>query len=290
MKDIHTLEQLAQVKSTVVESVKKDGWAILNAEDEQCLKIANELSCNIAYFSMNEDNPKVKQFAKEGKIVAVYENGFITIKKGEWKIRVERATHVPLTLGGKAKFMIANVLAATLAAYLQGFKTEDISLSLQTFIPSAAQTPGRMNIFEFKKFKVLIDFAHNPAGYRGVEEYLSSVEATKKIGIIAGVGDRRDEDIKECATIAARMFDHIIIRQEKHLRGRTEEEINNLIMEGIAASGKTVTHEIITKEVEALKHAINSAEDGSFITALSDVITNAIEVVQDYLDKENEEA
>jgi cyanophycin synthetase len=289
LSDIHTLEDLARVKSTVVKSVKKDGWAILNAEDEQCLKIANELSCNIAYFSMDENNPKVKKFSKEGKIVAVYENGFITIKKGEWKIRVERATHVPLTMGGKAKFMIANVLAATLASYLQGFKTDDISLSLQTFIPSAAQTPGRMNIFEFKKFKVLIDFAHNAAGYRGVEEYLSSVEATKKIGIIAGVGDRRDEDIKECATIAARMFDHIIIRQEKYLRGRTEDEIIGLIMEGIAASGRDVTHEIISKEVEAIKHAITNAEEGSFITALSDVVTNAIDIVQEYLDKESEE-
>jgi cyanophycin synthetase len=289
LSDIHTLDDLARVKATVVRSIKKDGWAILNAEDEQCLKIANELSCNVAYFSMDENNPKVVQFAKEGKIVAVYENGFITIKKGEWKIRVERATHVPLTMGGKAKFMIANVLAATLAAYLQGFKTEDISLSLQTFIPSAAQTPGRMNIFEFKKFKVLIDFAHNPAGYKGVEEYLSSVEATKKIGIIAGVGDRRDEDIKECATIAARMFDHIIIRQEKYLRGRTEEEIIGLIMEGIAASGRTITHEIISKETEAIKHAIDTAEDGTFITALSDVVTNAIEIVQSYLDKEQEE-
>jgi cyanophycin synthetase len=290
LADIHTLDDLARVKATVVRSVKKDGWAILNAEDEQCLKIANELSCNIAYFSMDENNPKVQQFAKEGKIVAVYENGYITIKKGEWKIRVERATHVPLTLGGKAKFMIANALAATLAAYLQGFKTEDISLSLQTFIPSAAQTPGRMNIFEFKKFKVLIDFAHNPAGYRGVEEYLATVEASKKIGIIAGVGDRRDEDIRECAMIAARMFDHIIIRQEKHLRGRTEEEIIGLIMEGINASGRNVTHEIITKEVEAIKHAINSAQEGTFITALSDVVTNAIEIVQEYLDKENEES
>jgi cyanophycin synthetase len=289
LSDIHTLDDLARVKSTVVKSIKKDGWAILNAEDEQCLKIANELSCNVAYFSMDENNPKVKQFSKEGKIVAVYENGFITIKKGEWKIRVERATHVPLTMGGKAKFMISNVLAATLAAYLQGFKTEDISLSLQTFIPSAAQTPGRMNIFEFKKFKVLIDFAHNPSGYKGVEEYLSSVEATKKIGIIAGVGDRRDEDIKECASIAARMFDHIIIRQEKYLRGRTEEELIGLIMEGIAKSGRTVTHEIISKEVEAIKHAINNAEDGSFITALSDVVTNAIDIVQQYLDKESEE-
>ena len=288
--DIDTLDDLSRVKGTVVRSIKKDGWAVLNAEDEYCMKLAKELTCNVAYFSLDENAPIVKELAKEGKIVAVYEEGFITIKKGEWKIRVERATLVPLTLGGKAKFMISNVLAATLAGYLYGFKIEDISLSLQTFVPSAAQTPGRMNIFEFKKFKVLIDFAHNPSGYRGVEDYLSSVEATKKIGIIAGVGDRRDEDIKECAMIAARMFDHIIIRQEKHLRGRTEEEINALILEGIAESGKNVTHEIITKEVEALKHAMNSAEDGSFITALSDVITNAIEVVQEYLDKENEEA
>jgi cyanophycin synthetase len=288
ISDIHTLDDLARVKSTVVKSIKKDGWAILNADDEQCIKIGTELSCNVAYFSMNEENPLIKKLCSEGKTVAVYENGFITIKKGEWKIRIERATHVPLTLGGKAKFMIANVLAATLSSYLWGFKTEDISLSLQTFIPSAAQTPGRMNIFEFKKFKVLIDFAHNASGYRGVEEYLQSVEATKKIGIIAGVGDRRDEDIKECAAIAARMFDHIIIRQEKHLRGRTEEEIINLIMEGISESGRTVTHEIIPKEVEAIKHAINSAEEGSFITALSDVVTNAIEIVQEYLDKENE--
>jgi cyanophycin synthetase len=289
LSDIHTLDDLARVKATVVKSIKKDGWAILNAEDDQCIKIGNELNCKVAYFSMDENHPRMVQFAKEGKIVAVYENGYITIKKGEWKIRVERATHVPLTLGGKAKFMIANVLAATLAAYLQGFKTEDISLSLQTFIPSAAQTPGRMNIFEFKKFKVLIDFAHNPAGYKGVEEYLSSVEATKKIGIIAGVGDRRDEDIKECGMIAGRMFDHIIIRQEKYLRGRTEQEIIDIIVSGINEAKRNVTYEVIPLETEAIKHAIDHAEDGSYITALSDVVTNAINIVQEYLDKEQEE-
>jgi cyanophycin synthetase len=289
LSDIDTLDDLARVKSVVVRSVKKDGWAILNAEDEQCLKIANDLGCQIAYFAMDEENPVVKKLSKEGKIVAVFENGFITIKKGDWKIRVEKALHIPLTLGGKAKFMIQNVLAATLASYLYGFKTEDISLSLQTFIPSVAQTPGRMNIFEFKKFKVMIDFAHNPAGYSAIEDLLSNMEATRKIGIIAGVGDRRDEDIRDCAEIAARMFDHIIIRQEKHLRGRTEQEIIDLILEGIKKANRPVTYEIITKEVEAIKHAISIAEEGTFITALSDVVTNAIEIVQEYLDKENEE-
>ena len=289
LNDIHNLDDLSKVKRVVVKSVKKDGWAVLNGDDPECIKIGKELDCNVAYFSMDENSPFIKQLAKEGRTTAVYEDGFITIKKGEWKIRIEKASHVPLTMGGKAKFMIANVLAATLASYLWGFKTEDISLSLQTFIPGAAQTPGRMNIFEFSKFKVLIDFAHNPAGYRAVEDFLSNVEATQKIGIIAGVGDRRDEDIRECAEIAARMFDHIIIRQEKHLRGRTDENINQLILEGITNSGRDVSHEIIPKETDALKHAMNSVKEGGYITALSDVVANAIDVVQQYLDKENEE-
>ena len=288
LSDIHDLKDLARVKAVVVNSVKKDGWAVLNAEDINCVEIAKSLDCKVAYFSMNEHCDVIVNHCRTGGIAAIYENGYITIKKGDWKMRVEKATHVPLTLNGKAKFMIANVLAATLASYLWGFKTEDIKLSLATFIPSAAQTPGRMNIFNFKKFKVMIDFAHNPSGYLGIEDFLQSINSTHKVGIIAGVGDRRDSDIKDCAVIAARMFDHIIIRQEKHLRGRTEEEIINLIIEGIKSVDKKVTYEIIPKETDAIKHAINIAKEGSFITALSDVITNAIEVVQQHLDTEVE--
>jgi len=286
MNDIDTLEDLARVKAVVVQSVKKDGWAVLNAEDEYCVKIAQTLHCNVAYFSLDENNPVVQAHCKKGGIAAIYENGYVTIKKGDWKIRIEKVTTIPLTIGGKARFMIANVLAATLAGYLYGFKTEGIRLSLETFIPSAALTPGRMNIFSFRDFKVMIDFAHNPAGYLAIEEYLSAVDASKKIGIIAGVGDRRDKDIRDCGAIAARMFDHIIIRQEKHLRGREAEEIINLILEGVDSVDKTVTYEIIPKEIEAIKHAISIAEPGAYITALSDVITNAIEIVQSYLDKE----
>jgi len=289
ISDIHDLKDLSRVKSVVVDSVKKDGWAVLNGEDENCLEIANSLSCNVALFSMDENCPAIIEHCSEGGIAAIYENGFITIKKGDWKIRVERATHIPLTLNGKAKFMIANVLAATLSAYLYGFKTEDIKQSLATFIPSAAHTPGRMNIFEFSKFKVLIDFAHNPTSYQGIEDFLSSVEASRKIGIISGVGDRRDEDIMECARIAARMFDHVIIRQEKHLRGRSENEIIDLIVAGLNEGNPSVTYEIVSLEVEAIKHAISLAEEGTYIVALSDVVDNAIDIVQSYLDAEIEE-
>lgn len=288
ISDIETLDDLARVKAVVVRSVKKDGWAVLNAESEHCVRIADDLSCNVAYFSMDENHPVIVKHCKKGGVAAIYENGFVTIKKGDWKIRVEKVSHIPLTMGGKAKFMISNVLAATLAGFLYGFKTEEMKLALGTFIPSAALTPGRMNIFNFKHFKVMIDFAHNKAGYLAIEDFLTSIESPHKVGIVAGVGDRRDQDIRDCGIMAARMFDHIIIRQEKYLRGRTEEEIVNLILEGVATVDKKVTYEIVPREIEAIKHAISLAKEGTFIVALSDAITNAIEIVQEYLDKEIE--
>lgn len=287
ISDIETLEDLGRVKSVVVRSIKNDGWAVLNAEDVNCVSLSKGLDCKVAYFSMDENHPVIIEHCKTGGIAAVYENGYVTIKKGDWKIRIEKVTMIPLTFGGKAKFMIGNVLAASLAAYLYGFKTENIRLSLETFIPSPALTPGRMNIFNFKNFTVMIDFAHNAAGFIAIEEYLSTVKATKKIGIIAGVGDRRDQDIMDCGVHGAKMFDHIIIRQEKNLRGRTEQEIIDLIVQGIVSVDKKVTYETIPKEVEAIKHAISIAEPGTFITALSDVVTNAIKIVQEYLDKES---
>jgi len=286
ISDIHNLKDLTKVKRVVLDSVKKDGWCILNADDEYSMRLADDLKSKVALFSLDENNPHIKRFAKEGKITCVYEEGFVTIKKGEWKIRIERVKNIPITIEGKAKFMIANVLAASLAAYVYGFEIPNIALALTTFIPSAQLTPGRLNIFNFKNFKVMIDFAHNPAGYEAIEDFLKSVEANKKIGIISGVGDRRDNDIREIGKIAGRMFDHIIIRNEKHLRGRPEEEINGLIIEGIQEANRDISYECIPKEIDALKHAMSLAEEGTFITALSDVINNAIELVQEYQNKE----
>lgn len=288
LSDIHTLKDMANVKGVVARAVKRDGYVVLNADNEYCAAISKTVKCNVAYFSMDENNPIIVEHCAAGGIAAIYENGFITIKKGEWKFRVEKASHIPLTFGGKVTFMIYNVLAATLASYVYGFKIEDIKMSLETFIPSAAQTPGRMNIFDFKEFKVLIDFAHNADGFRGIKEFLSTIDSPYKIGIITGTGDRRDDDIREMGRISAQMFDHIIIRQDKFLRGREADDIVRLLVEGILEVNPKQSYEYIPKEIEALKHAFSLATPGAFITALSDVIDNAIDLVQEYLDKERE--
>ena len=286
LADIHTLEDLARVKSVVTNSIKPNGWAVLNADNEYCVRIGKKTDCFVSYFSMDENNPVIKAHCKKGGIACICENGYVTILKGDWKIRVQRTILIPLTFGGTVPFMIQNVLAATLAAFLWGFKTEDIQTSLQTFIPSAAQTPGRMNIFEFKDFKFMIDFAHNPDGFNGIKEFLRHIDSPLKIGIVAGTGDRRDEDIREIGKISAEMFDYVILRQEKHLRGRTEENILTLLIEGIHSVDPNKQFEVVPKEVEAIKYAMSMAKPGAFIVALSDVVDNAIETVQNYQEQE----
>ncbi|WP_316792824.1 cyanophycin synthetase [Pedobacter frigoris] len=286
ISDINTLDDLTKVKAVIIGAVKRSGWGVLNADNKYCIKIANNADCNIAYFSMDEKNPVIIEHCKKGGMAAVYENGYITIKKGDWKIRVEKVTHIPLTFGGSVDFMIQNVLAATLATFLWGYKIEDIRMSLETFIPSAAQTPGRMNTFKFKEFKVLVDFAHNPDGFNGIKNYLQSIEATEHIGVISATGDRRDSDILETARIAAQMFDKIIICQEKYLRGRKQQDLIDLLLQGIQEVKPDMEIIINNNGDDCLKYLMATAKSGSYITILSDTIDNAIGKVSEYLDKE----
>ena len=286
ISDIHTLEDLSRVKQVVVNSVKNDGWAILNADNKHCVKIAKDVHCNVAYFTMDEKNPVVKEHCRKGGIAAVYENGYVTIKKGDWKIRIEKVTHIPITFNGTVGFMTQNVLAASLATFVWGFKIEDIRLSLETFIPSAAQTPGRMNIFELKECKIMVDFAHNPDGLRGIKDFLSTLDIKKSTGIISGTGDRRDEDLREIGRISAEMFDNVIICQEKYLRGRERDEIVKLLIEGLKQVKPEIDIQIINKAKEAFKYAVKNIIPGSFVTIIGDSVSNAVELVQDYQDKE----
>ena len=286
LKGIHTIEQLAKVKGVIPETVKPDGYAVLNADDDLVFAMANNVECNFALFSMDENNPRIKRHFNRGGISAIYENGYITICKGEWKMRISKAVNVPLTMGGKASFMIQNVLAAVLACYLDGFKIEDIKVAIESFIPSPSQTPGRLNMFNFKNFKVLLDYAHNPAGFRAIKAYVDQIQASKKVGIVAGVGDRRKEDNNELGAIAAEMFDEIIIRQDRNLRGKNETELIDEIHNGIKSVNPNKKVDIIRSEKEAIIHAIKNAKKDSLVIVSSDVVPDALNLVMKLKEKE----
>ncbi len=279
---IHNLDQMAQVKAVVAETVFKHGYTILNADDDRVYDMRKNLKCNIALFSMDENNKRIKKHCRGGGIAAVFENGYVTILKGTWKIRIEKVIDIPITFGGKAAHNIMNTLPAILAGYLfKNIKVEDIRTALQTFIPSSSQTPGRLNLFQFKNFKFLVDFAHNPAGLNLLCDFVNQLDSTHKVGIISGTGDRRDDDIREIGRISAKNFDEIIIRQDRNLRGRTADEIVNLLVEGINESKTTdIPLTILHKEEEAILYAYKNVKPGAIITIMCDVIPAALDFIK----------
>ncbi len=287
---IYTLEAMAKVKEVVPETVFPHGYAVLNADDDLVYKMKNDLKCNIALFSMDENNPRIKEHAKANGLSCVYENGYVTIMKGTWKIRVLPARDIPLTYEGKAVHNINNCLPAVLASYLfRDITIEDIRSGLQTFIPSESLTPGRLNFFHFKHFTILADFAHNPHGLKLLCDFVSKLDYPTKIGVISGTGDRRDEDIRELGEISAKFFDEIIIRCDKNLRGRTADEIIGLLKEGMDKVNPDIPTVIIPNEDQALDYIYEYAKEGALYTIMCDVVARALDKIKELKVREEKE-
>lgn len=195
ISDIDTLEQLARIKSVVPKSTTKEGYAILNADDDLVFNMQQDLHCNIALFSLNPENPRIVEHVQKGHIAAVVDCGYFTILANGVKLRIAEVPEVPLTLEGKAECMIMNILPTLLTAYLYNFSLEAIREGLMSFVPSPEHTPGRMNVFEFKNFRMMVDYAHNQGSFVELKKYAAQETASVKVGIITCPGDRSMEDV-----------------------------------------------------------------------------------------------
>lgn len=285
---INSVEQMARVKAVVPETVYPHGYAVLNAEDDLVYAMKKDLKCNVALFSMDENNPRIQEHCKKGGLATVYENGYISILKGTWKIRVCHVKDIPVTFEGKAVHNIANCLPSVMATYLfKAITIEDIRTGLQTFISSSITTPGRLNFFHFKHFTFLADFAHNPHGLKLLCQFVEQLDYPYKVGVISGTGDRRDEDIRELGSISAAYFDEIIIRCDKNLRGRTAEEIIALLQEGVNSVNPNIPQTVIANENLALEHIYANYKPGALYTIMCDVVAGALDKIKELKDRES---
>ena len=287
---IHTVEQMAKVKAVLPETVFPHGYAVLNADDDLVYAMRKGLDCHVALFSMNENNPRIKDHCSKGGLATVYENGYVSILKGTWKIRVMNVKDIPITFEGRAIHNVNNCLPAVLASYLfRDITIEDIRTSLSSFIPSAGQTPGRLNFFHFKDYTILADFAHNPHGLKLLGDFIDKLPYNHRVGLISGTGDRRDSDIRELGEISARHFDEIIIRCDKHLRGRTAEEIVGLLEQGIKNVNPSLPIMVIPDENEALEYIYAHAKSGTLYTVMCDVVSGALDKLKELKEREGVE-
>lgn len=278
--DIETVEDLAHLKSIVPETARPNGYAILNADDPLVVGMAERVKAQIAYFSMNPDNAILREHTQNGGLAAVYENGYLSILKGDWTLRIEQAVNVPLTMGGRALFMIANALAASLAAFAHGIKIEDIRTALATFQASVGQTPGRMNLFNLGNFHAMVDYAHNPHSFEALGSFVKNWPG-ERIGVVGGPGDRRDQDFVTLGRLAAAMFDRILIKEDDDTRGRPKGDGAKLILQGIEeANQPTIAHETILNETQAVNTALDSAPKGSLVVIFPESVTRAISLIE----------
>lgn len=289
MKDINTLEDLARVKSVIPRSVSKKGYAVLNAEDELVYKMRELVEGHVVLFSMDESNKNIQRQAKRGRVSCVYENGYVTILKGKWKVRIEKASNIPLTYGGRAEFMIQNVLAATLSCFVHGVSLEDLRVGLTTFNAGTAQTPGRLNFIDVGDVTVLMDYAHNPAGLLGLTKFVTKLPNKYRTILLNVAGDRRDDDIREFGKIAADAFDRIVIRSGHYLRGRDADTIYRLLQEGIAQSEQSPQVRVIPDSLEAIAHAVKHGRKGELVVTLADRVPEDIGYIHELRDAINQQ-
>ncbi len=280
IKGINDLGQMAKLKSVVPESVHPDGYAVLNADDDRVYAMRRDLNCNVILYSMKAHQQRLMMHRDGGGICVVYENNCISIWDGNTTHKIEKIENIPLSFGGKAGFMVENILSAVAASYAQEIPLAVIRKSLKSFVPSPELTPGRMNKFSFDHYDVLVDYCHNPAGMKSIKSFINGSSYRNKIGIIAGLGDRRKEDNLELGRLSAEIFDKIIIREDNDLRGKAPGETTDVIREGIASSPYNPPIVAISNEKQALYFAMENALPGTLILHCVEDIDEIITIMQ----------
>ena len=275
IRGIDTLEQLAEIKRVPIE-IAQDA-AVLNADDPLCLQMADYTEAErLCYITMNPAHALVKQHIRAGGQAFVLEeamNGhMITIYDGESHTPLLWTHLIPATIEGRALHNVQNAMFAAALAYNMDIGLEDIRHGLRTFDSTFFQAPGRMNIYDEHPFKVILDYAHNPAAVKAICGLVDRFEVEgRRICVLAAPGDRRDEDIREIAGIAAGHFDHYICRRDDNQRGRGPDEVAIMLKDKLLEDGVPADRiEVIPDEQEATRHALEMAETGDLVLVLGD--------------------
>ena len=287
---INTLEDLAKTKSLVIEAVKPEGYAVLNADDGMTPYVLNRVKSKVILFGRTLSNPLIKKHCKNPENIAVYvrENYVWVTKKGK-KEPIISLEDIPITYGGLVDCNIENSLAAVSALIGLDVPMEAIKRGMSSFRPNVELNPGRFNIFDMGAFKVMIDYSHNIAGYSAVIKFIQKMKAKRLVGIIGMPGDRMDSNMKEVGELCARSFDRIYIKEDKDLRGRNIGEVAEIFKSSILGTGyKKENIEVVLSETGALEQAMLDAQPGDLIALFYEEFDPAVQLITKFR-KEQEE-
>jgi cyanophycin synthetase len=292
LKEIESLEDLAEVKRVIVEAVPRTGAGVLNADDPLVAEMRRHCSGSVILFSMQDRNELVERWVRRGRKAVVLDRDErgerIVIREGRRVMPVVYTHQIPATFEGRARMMVQNALAAVGAAHAGGAHIHDIRQAMRTFTTSILQVPGRLNLMDLNGIKVLIDYAHNPHGLEMVGDFVERItaetptgppgtpswQANLRVAVVATPGDRREEDMRELGRVAARHFDEVIVREDEHTRGRQRGETAAIVMEGVQeamrAGARAGSAEIVLEEQEAVGQALSRSRPGDLVVVCVD--------------------
>ncbi|MDD3880500.1 MAG: cyanophycin synthetase, partial [Syntrophomonas sp.] len=182
MDGIDTLEDMAFVKSLVVEAIKPDGYAVLNADDGMTDHIIRKASCNKVLFSLHRDNILLERHIKQNSTAVVVEEGLIVIYQNKIRDEIVSINEIPITYKGKAICNIENSLAAVASLSAFGLAKNVIRLGLMSFTPDPIANEGRFNLFDMGSFRILLDYGHNYSAYKSVMQFINNMNAARLVG------------------------------------------------------------------------------------------------------------
>ncbi len=280
LNDIDTVERLAAVKRTIVETVAKRGTAVLKADDPLVAAMAEHCPGSVLFFGRDGDCSEiVVHRAAGGKAVFVRDETLI-LADGPRETALIRLADIPLTHGGRVGFQVENVLSATAAAWSLGVSLDAIVSGLESFKGEMNLVPGRFNLLEIGGTTVIVDYGHNVSALASLLEAIETFPHERRTAIYSAAGDRRDEDLIRQGEMLGETFDHVMIYEDKYTRGRKPGEIIALFRKGLDAGRRVARVSDFQGALKAIEVAINDASPGDLVLIQADEIDTTLELIR----------
>jgi len=276
LNHVETAEEVAEVKSVVVQNVAPDGMAVLNGEDPLCVAMAERCPGAVTVFGFDETHPVLAGHRAAGRRVVFRRGGQIVAAQREREVRIA-LDQVPLTRGGAIAFQVANTMAAVAAAWAIGLDWDGVRRGLRSFASDAATVPGRFNLFAYRGATVIADYGHNPDAIRALVQAVGTLPGARRSVVISGAGDRRDEDLRAQTRILGDAFDDVILYQDAAQRGRADGEVVGLLREGLAGARRTTRIDEVRGEFAAIDLALGRLTPGDLCLVLVDQVRDALD-------------
>jgi len=266
---IHDLAALADVKLTVASALADGAALVLNADDAQLASRADALPVPLAWFSLDDAHPLLQASrARGGSTCGVHDGRLQLFHRGD-SHDLGAIDAMPLSFAGSARYNVANIAAATLAAASLGIAAGTISGVLGRFGASHADNPGRLQHWRFGGLQVFVDYAHNPEGLRGLLGVATRSRGHGRLGLVLGqAGNREDADIRELAAVVAGFRpDRVLLKDiAGYMRGREAGEVAAILRDELLRQAVPADAVIeCLDEFDAARNLLGWARDGDLL-------------------------